>query len=116
MNLKSFANTLRRRTLMLVAVVALSAALLPTAAFASGGYGHQGRAWDPGPRQHRPQQHRPQHRPQPVRCDETYRVKRGDSLSKIAQWYGVSVHELAKANGIKNPNRIYAGQILCIPC
>ena len=117
MNLKFRLTALRRRTLMLIAVVALTATMLPTAAFASG-YGHQGRAWDPGPR---PQQrhHRPakqQHRPQYKVCDETYKVKRGDSLSEIAKWYGVSVHQLQKANGIKNPNRIYAGQIICIPC
>ena len=121
MNLKSFATSLRRRTMMLVVVVALSAAMLPTAAFASG-YGHQGRAYDPGPRQHRtyhrPAQHNHNHKhhQQHNRCDVTYRVKKGDSLSKIAHRHGVSLHQLAKANNIKNPNRIYAGQVLCIPC
>ena len=125
MNLKFQLSTLRRRTLLMIVVVALSAAMLPTAAFASG-YGHQGRAWDPGPRQPRGY-HRPardndnkhwndNHNNRNNRCDASYRVKRGDSLSEIAKWYGVSVHQLAKANGIKNPNRIYAGQVLCIPC
>jgi nucleoid-associated protein YgaU len=118
MNLKFGLSALRRRTLMLMVVVALAAAMLPTAAFASS-YGHQGRAWDPGPRQprgvHRPAQHH-NHKKQQVRCDATHRVKRGETLSQIAKWYGVSVNQLAKANGIKNPNRIYAGQVLCIPC
>ena len=50
MNLKFNLSSLRRRTLLLVVVVAMSVAMLPTAAFASG-YGHQGRGWDTGPRQ-----------------------------------------------------------------
>ena len=130
MNLKLFTNSLRRRSLILMVVVALSAAMLPTAAFASG-YGHQGRAWDPGPRQERPHNRyerkddhsrydhgkQEQHNKHQQRCESTtYRVKRGDSLSAIAHKYGVSVHQLANANGIKNPNRIYAGQVICIPC
>lgn len=124
MNLKFRFNALRRRSLILVVVVALAAAMLPTAAFASG-YGHQGRGWDPGPRQprgyHRPAQeqqkhYQPKHHNYRYQCDATYRVKRGDSLSEIAKHYRVSVHELAKANNIRNPNRIYAGQVLCIPC
>jgi nucleoid-associated protein YgaU len=121
MKLHSRFNALRRRTLLLFVVVALAAAMLPTAAFASS-YGHQGRGWDPGPRQPRGY-HRPakddddKHRGGRYnRCDVTYRVKRGDSLSEIAKWYGVSVQQLARANGIKNSNRIYAGQVLCIPC
>ena len=114
MNLKFRLTSLRRRTFMLIAVVALTAAMLPTAAFASG-YGHQGRAYDPGPRpQYRHQPQKKQHRPQQPRCNVTYKVKRGDTLSAIAKWYGVSIHQLQKTNKIKNPNRIYAGQILCI--
>ena len=48
-------------------------------------------------------------------CSTYYTVQRGDTLSSIARWYGVSVHALAQANHISNPNRIYAGQTLCIP-
>ena len=48
-------------------------------------------------------------------CSTYYTVQRGDTLSGIARWYGVSVHALAQANHISNPNRIYAGQTLCIP-
>ncbi|MCC6457065.1 MAG: LysM peptidoglycan-binding domain-containing protein [Caldilineaceae bacterium] len=123
MNLKSSLTSLRRRTFMVVVVVALSIAMLPTAAFASG-YGNQGRAYDPGPRPsrnyQRPNQQRPDynhnHHNNNNRCDVTYRVKRGDTLSEIAQRYRVSVKQLANANGIRNANRVYAGQVLCIPC
>ena len=44
----------------------------------------------------------------------TYTVKKGDTLSAIARRYGVSVREIAKENGIKDPDRIYAGQKLRI--
>ncbi|MEZ4866928.1 MAG: LysM peptidoglycan-binding domain-containing protein [Caldilineaceae bacterium] len=44
-----------------------------------------------------------------------YWVKRGDTLSQIAQWYGVSLQALMYANGIRNPNHIYVGQKLYIP-
>lgn len=40
----------------------------------------------------------------------TYTVKRGDTLSGIAQRYRTTVAKLVKNNGIKNPNIIYAGQ------
>ncbi len=45
----------------------------------------------------------------------TYTVQRGDSLSMIALWYGVDVQRLAAANGIRNTNMIYVGQVLVIP-
>lgn len=44
-----------------------------------------------------------------------YTVKSGDTLSKIGVKYGVTVPELAKANGIINPNLIKVGQVLIIP-
>jgi LysM repeat protein len=119
MNLQFSLTSLRRRTFMLVVVVALSIAMLPTAAFASG-YGNQGRAYDPGPRQsrnyQRPNQQRPNHNQgnHSNRCAVTYKVKHGDTLSGIAKHFRVSLHQLAKDNGIKNPNRIVAGQVLCI--
>ncbi len=43
-----------------------------------------------------------------------YKVKRGDSLYKIATKYGISVSSLKKANGKKN-NLIMPGQKLLIP-
>lgn len=42
-------------------------------------------------------------------------VQPGENLYRIALRYGVSVSALAAANGITNPNRIYAGQQLVIP-
>ena len=43
-----------------------------------------------------------------------YTVKAGDTLSAIAKQYGTTYQELAKQNGISNPNLIYAGQVLTI--
>jgi LysM repeat protein len=45
----------------------------------------------------------------------TYVVRPGDTLSAIAGRLGVSVSDLAKANGITDPNRVYAGQSLAVP-
>ncbi|MDQ3264452.1 MAG: LysM peptidoglycan-binding domain-containing protein [Myxococcota bacterium] len=42
-------------------------------------------------------------------------VVRGDTLNKLSQRYGVSVAELARANGIANPDLILAGSTLRIP-
>lgn len=42
-------------------------------------------------------------------------VQRGETLALIARRYGVGVGELARANGIANPNRIFVGQVLRIP-
>lgn len=44
-----------------------------------------------------------------------YKVKRGDTLSKIAKTYHTTVDELVKLNEIKDKNKIYVGQILRIP-
>jgi LysM repeat protein len=41
---------------------------------------------------------------------QVYTVKKGDTLSEIAQKYGTTVNELVKLNNIKNPNLIYPGQ------
>jgi len=46
---------------------------------------------------------------------EYYRVRPGDTLSRISQRYGVSVLELARANEIANAERIEIGQRLLIP-
>ncbi len=44
-----------------------------------------------------------------------YRVKRGDTLKKIAARYRVSWRTLARVNGIAPPYKIYRGQYLKIP-
>ena len=46
---------------------------------------------------------------------QTYTVRPGDTLSQIAAWYGVSVGSLMSANGIRNPNIIFVGQVLILP-
>lgn len=44
-----------------------------------------------------------------------YVVQRGDTLNSIGRKFDVSWVEIAEANGIVNPNLIYAGQVLKIP-
>ena len=47
---------------------------------------------------------------------ETYTIKSGDTLSKIAKKYGTTVDKLMAANPyITNKNKIYAGKTLQIP-
>jgi LysM repeat protein len=53
--------------------------------------------------------------PKPGPCC-TYRVKCGDTLSGIAARYHTNTAYLASLNHIANPNRIYAGQWLRVPC
>ncbi len=45
----------------------------------------------------------------------TYTVQPGDSAFKIARNFGIAQEALLEANGISNPNRVYAGQVLTIP-
>ncbi len=47
--------------------------------------------------------------------DVTHTVKAGETLSAIAQRYGVSQQALIAANGISNASLIYTGQQLVIP-
>ena len=42
-------------------------------------------------------------------------VQSGETLSSIAKVYGVSTWAIAYANRLRNPNLIYAGQVLVIP-
>ena len=44
-----------------------------------------------------------------------YVIKRGDSLSKIAQCYGTTVAILQQINDIDDPSHIYEGHKLLIP-
>jgi LysM repeat protein len=45
----------------------------------------------------------------------TYTVQPGDTLSKIATRFGISVTAIAEANNIKDPTRIKTGAVLIIP-
>ena len=51
----------------------------------------------------------------PTPTPVTHTVRAGENLTKIAQLYGVSVADLAAANGIQNPSNIKVGQVLLIP-
>jgi LysM repeat protein len=44
-----------------------------------------------------------------------YKVKSGDTLSRIAAKFGVTVKAIQKANGITDPRLVHTGQILIIP-
>jgi lipoprotein-anchoring transpeptidase ErfK/SrfK len=52
---------------------------------------------------------------QAVFADSTYIIEPGDTLYRIALNHGLTTQQLAQANGIINPSRIYAGQSLTIP-
>jgi LysM repeat protein len=46
---------------------------------------------------------------------QTHVVQPGETLYRIAVRYGITVEQLAAANGITNPALIYVGQVLVIP-
>lgn len=48
-------------------------------------------------------------------CKETYTVKSGDYLLKIADAYDVDWRDLAEANELKAPYVVFVGMKLCIP-
>ncbi len=52
---------------------------------------------------------------EPVPVAKKYTVRRGDSLSGIANRHGVTVRDLAAANGITSESTIYPGMELAIP-
>ena len=45
----------------------------------------------------------------------TYTIVRGDTLSGIAKRYGTTYQEIARLNGIADPNKIRVGQVIKIP-
>jgi lysozyme len=47
-------------------------------------------------------------------CTDWYTVRRGDTLGNIAWKYGTTAWGLQSLNGLRNPNRIYPGQVLCV--
>ena len=42
-------------------------------------------------------------------------MRYGEHLTGIARTYGVTIEAIARANGLADPSRIYAGQLLTIP-
>ncbi len=52
--------------------------------------------------------------PEEIKNVVYYTVKRGDTLSKIAGLYGVTVEQIVELNSIQNPNLIYVGEVLQI--
>jgi lipoprotein-anchoring transpeptidase ErfK/SrfK len=51
----------------------------------------------------------------PVERPSTYIVQPGDTLFRIAQQFGVSVHAMAVANSLPSVDSIFWGQLLAIP-
>ncbi|MDH3214034.1 MAG: LysM peptidoglycan-binding domain-containing protein [Myxococcales bacterium] len=47
--------------------------------------------------------------------DRYYKVRRGDTLSKIAGRYGVRERQLVALNNLRSRHRIHAGQVLVLP-
>ncbi|HLA19462.1 MAG TPA: LysM peptidoglycan-binding domain-containing protein, partial [Dehalococcoidia bacterium] len=52
---------------------------------------------------------------EPLGASGDYTVAEGDTLSEIAETFGVSVEQLAEANGIEDPDFILVGQVIRIP-
>ena len=44
-----------------------------------------------------------------------YIVKRGNTLTQISREYNVSINSIVTLNSIRNPDLIFAGEILRIP-
>lgn len=56
----------------------------------------------------------PTYRP-PKKSYAYHRIRKGESISTIARRYGVSVKNIARANGLRKPYRIIAGKKIKIP-
>ena len=50
-----------------------------------------------------------------TKCDVTYTVKRGDTLTSVANKYALDAKTIVKASKLAKPYTIYLGQKLCIP-
>jgi LysM repeat protein len=51
----------------------------------------------------------------PAAADETYTVKKGDTLTAISRRLGIPVKTLIEANSISDPRKISIGQKLIVP-
>ena len=51
----------------------------------------------------------------PQGTPHVYVAQKGDSLSRIAARFGVTIEALMAANGLANPNVVNIGQVLVIP-
>lgn len=56
----------------------------------------------------------PEVEPTAIPASGTYRVRRGDTIERIARRYGTTVRELQAINNLRNKNRIYPGQRLVL--
>jgi LysM repeat protein len=52
---------------------------------------------------------------EPTAAEETYKVKKGDTMWQIAKKFGVTVAALKKANPKVDPNKMRVGTVLVIP-
>ncbi len=52
---------------------------------------------------------------QPAAEPATHTVQVGETMFRIAASFGVSVDDLAAANGVTDPSLVYVGQVLIIP-
>jgi len=48
-------------------------------------------------------------------AQRTHKMRKGETLGTVAKRHGVSVRNLMKANGIRNPHRVASGAVLRIP-
>lgn len=51
----------------------------------------------------------------PTAAPVTYVVKAGDTLSGIADMFGITVDDIVRVNNIADPNALQVGQVLTIP-
>ncbi|MCY9324044.1 cell wall hydrolase [Bacillus haynesii] len=49
-----------------------------------------------------------------AKASTEHKVKQGDTLSEISNFYGTTIEDLARLNNIKNVNLIYVGDVLSI--
>lgn len=61
----------------------------------------------------KPQPPKPQPKPHPTTCK--YVVRYGDTLEKIAQWYGTTVQQLVYLNNLYHVHQLYVDQVLYVP-